>query len=397
MFYRKINLIELIDLILNQSTNLVITPYNFFSYNFNTNNLKTHGEHPFYLHAVVNCFLLFGFNHLILYFILFNFFYQLTKVIRNEITEVSFVKRARQTSVKFYNLVIKNRFCFLLFSYLVPLMLFSLAPHQEPRFLLPLIIPICLLTGHCIFGNNSYMFFRIVWILFNILGFVFYGYGHQGGVVTSLNHVQKMFTHVSNLEMDQHVVYYQTYMPPRFLVMAPLATNLINNNRFVYERNKKNFNEELENGNFNVKFRSGIKVSAPERKLYDLMSSGTVGDLEQLVLEIKRNSTAASKKIQRNIAIFLVAPAVVDSILNHDNEDNICEFGGKKTVAFQLQTQFKFHFSFEHLGQIKELLNCKYKGIDIEKQKCLERQCVRMSYFQRILNLFSLNFYQVIL
>lgn len=391
------SLSQVIDLVLKRNINLIITPYNFFAYNLNSDNLKTHGAHPFYLHAVVNCVLLFGFNHLILYLIFFKFFYQLIKAIKQGTTEGPLGQRAKDTLVKFYSLVINNRFCFLLFSYLVPLMLFSLAPHQEPRFLLPLIIPVCLLTGHCIFGKNSYILFRIIWIIFNLVGFIFYGYGHQGGVVTSLNHVQKMFTHVSNLEMDQHVVYYQTYMPPRFLVMAPMSVNLIQNNRFVYEKNKKIFEDQLENGNFNAKFKSGIKVTPPERKIYDLMSSWTITDLENLVLEIKRNSTSSSK-IHKNIAIFLVAPAVIDPLLNHDNEGNICEFGGKKSVAYQLQTQFKFHFSFEHLSEINDLINCKFdESLDSKKRDCLQKQCLRMSFFQRVSNIFSLNFYQVIL
>ena len=65
-----------------------------------------------------------------------------------------------------------------------------------------------------------------------------------------------MFTHVGNLEMDQHVIYYNTYMPPRFLVQAPFSVNIISNKRFVYEANKKRFELELEEGNMNSKFRS---------------------------------------------------------------------------------------------------------------------------------------------
>ncbi len=205
---------QLVSLLLKRDRPFVVTPVNFLAYNSDSANLNTHGQHPFYLHALVNCILLFGLNHFLLYFIFFNLASQLFRSIRHGIN-------LKISIFELYQLIINNRFCYLLFSYLVPLFLFSLVSHQEPRFLLPLLIPICLLTGHCIFGKNSYMIFRVIWVFFNLLGLVFYGYVHQGGVIASLNYVQKMYTHPSNLEMDQHVIYYNTYMPPRFLVQVP--------------------------------------------------------------------------------------------------------------------------------------------------------------------------------
>jgi len=42
-----------------------------------------------------------------------------------------------------------------MFSVAVPVTLLSIAPHQEARFLLPVILPLCLFTGHRIFGGAS--------------------------------------------------------------------------------------------------------------------------------------------------------------------------------------------------------------------------------------------------
>ncbi len=400
VYYHQLNTIDqFVRLIFKRDRPFIITPFNFFVYNSNPDNLNTHGKHPLYLHALVNCILLFGLNHFLLYFIFFNLATQLFKSMRQS-------TNFKLSIFKLYQLIMNNRFCYLLFSYLVPLFLFSLVSHQEPRFLLPLIIPICLLTGHCIFGKNSYMLFRVIWICFNLLAFVFYGYVHQGGVIASLNYVQKMYTHPSNLEMDQHVVYYNTYMPPRFLVQVPVHANIVKNKLFVYEKNKKRFEAAQEEGNFQAKFRSDEFVLAPVRKIHDLMSV-SMESMKQFMLEIKMNSTSSKtkfeskKRITRNLAIFLVVPSIVDAQLDLNNEYETCSGSSgaeKAIVKFQLQTQFKLHFSGEHLNEQLNLVSCRYSSVkDLVKRKCLEKRCLSTGLFERVLNAFSLNFYQVIL
>lgn len=213
----------------------ILTPYNFFHYNSNPENLAKHGSHPFYQH-VVNCFMLFGINKLILMLISAHFFWQLFQKVRSQTDESSQMSRLKSKIGYMYAEIINNTFCFFIFSFLVPLAVFSLIDHKEPRFLLPLIIPVCLLTSHCLFGSQSYRIVRILWILFNILGVAMFGYFHQGGVIPAVSYTQKMFTHVSNLDMDQHVIFFHTYMPPRYLMQVPISANLINNNRYLYFR-----------------------------------------------------------------------------------------------------------------------------------------------------------------
>lgn len=410
MYYLELtSLNQVVNLLLKHDQKLVITPYNFFLYNSNTENLKSHGKHPFYLHAAVNCFILFGLNHFVIFLINIKFFSQLWKSLWQVDNESACEKYGRCRKIKnfafrLYQIAINNQFCYLLFSYLIPLILFSTVAHQEPRFLLPLIIPICLLTGHCTFGKNSYMILRMIWLGFNMLGLIFYGYIHQGGVVNSLNYVQKMFTHISNLEIDQHVIYYNTYMPPRFLVAAPFSANIINNKRYVYEKNIKNFEDEMENGNFEAKFRSGKPVYPPERKVYDLMSSGSLDDVQSLILEIKKNSTSPTRikmtKVKRNLALFFITPSVIDAQLVIDNGyGDSCDVtdSNKGAITFQIQTRFGIHFSGEHLKEQLDLMNCKFDIKDLTKRKCLEKKCRQYGLIGRFLNAFSLNFYQVIL
>ena len=192
-------------------------------------------------------------------------------------------------------------------------------------------------------------------------------------------------------------------MPPRFMVMAPFSANIINNKRFVYEKNKKRFEEQLEDGNFNAKFRSEKPVYAPERQIYDFMSSGSLEDIHELILSIKTNSTNKNDRIRKNLAIFLIAPAALETQLNLEyDESDICKpmekNKGRRNISFQRQNQFKFHFSGEHLTEQLAIFKCNYSGeIDQTMRKCLENRCKRSSYMQRAINAFTLNFYQVIL
>jgi phosphatidylinositol glycan class Z len=223
-YFYKINSVKLFQEIIMKQHKLIITPYNFFAYNSKTENLKEHGEHPFYQHFL-NCFLLFGLNHLILMLIFVQFFLQIFTIVKNisnsietvhhqELAKKSLFERVKTKILsskyyadltELYKQLINNTFCFFLFSFLIPLIVFSLVSHKEPRFLIPLIIPVCLLTSHSLFGIQSYSILRFIWIVFNIVCLAVYGYMHQGGVIPALAHVQKMFSHVANLEMDQHV------------------------------------------------------------------------------------------------------------------------------------------------------------------------------------------------
>jgi phosphatidylinositol glycan class Z len=402
---------------------LIITPLNFFKYNSNANNLREHGEHPFYQHFLINCSLLFGLNHFVLIFMVLQFvvyvFVSLRAIksqLQNEQDEhIRDLKQYSSVMVKeIYKQFINNTFLFFSATFLMPLFVFSLVAHQEPRFLLPLIIPVCLLTAHCLFGSQSYSFLRFVWIVFNAVLFVVYGYLHQGGVVSSLNHVQKMFSHSSNLQMDQHVIFYHTYMPPRFLAFAPFQANVINNKKYVYEQKKKLYEQMLEEepsiSKAKLRILDSFVPTVPTRHIYDLMSANQT-QLEQLVRQIKEPYTTASTKVKKNFAIFLVAPSVLDFDLKKNLINENCPINAQKGIAantsnaqmvdYQLATSFRFHITFEHLQDHIDLLQCKFKQISenlLQKGNlnCYANRCKKYNLLQRITNSFSLNLYQII-
>ena len=380
-FYRISSLEE--SLYFLKSLKFIITPYNFFLYNSNNQNLKEHGEHSIFQH-LINCFLLFGFNFFVLIIIKVHFFYQFL-FLNQERSPInrknSFLKEKFlyfiQKLIFFYQKMTDNLFCFFALSFVVPLMIFSLVSHKEPRFLIPLVIPMCLLTSHVIFGKSSNNYLRYLWYTFNLFLFIVFGYLHQGGVLASLSHVQKMFTHVSNIDQNYHIIYYHTYMPPRHLIQAPFKVQLINNNRYKLELAK-----------------NGKKIVQPIREIHDLMSSSTKKTLEQLITKLKSEN-------QINLGIFVVAPSILKKELFINDNENIRKTN-KSLLSYNLVHDFRFHVSFEHLLYHFNYLRCKFEdNVTLSKESRVKlsiyiNKCRKMGIIDRFMNSFSLSLFQII-
>ncbi|OQR74796.1 hypothetical protein BIW11_08843 [Tropilaelaps mercedesae] len=166
----------------NPLGSVVVTPINFLLYNGSVSNLANHGLHPHWLHLLVNIPILFGVHSLF-------FFCDIYRLLRRPVV---FDAESR----------------FLLGCMLVPALCLSLVPHQEPRFLLPLLLPFALLHSQKVFRSSRSRFF---WYSFNFTLFIFFGFLHQASVVPT-----QMYS-----GMQGKVLYYQTYMPPRHL--GPVA------------------------------------------------------------------------------------------------------------------------------------------------------------------------------
>lgn len=190
---------------------IVVAPLNNFIYNLQYDNLELHGVHPRITHMAVNMPMLFG-----PLFIRF-----LTNLV---------TKNTANGNTK----MPKHRQLLGVASVLFPLACISMAPHQEPRFMLPALIPLQ------IFAASSLLTHRVraaFWAIFNLSLMVFFGMLHQGGVIPMLlsfsnngGHESPTLAHVTLPSCQfapQHkvqqlmgkipVVFYKTYMPPRFL------------------------------------------------------------------------------------------------------------------------------------------------------------------------------------
>ena len=107
--------------------------------------------------------------------------------------------------------------------YFVPFLPLSLVPHQEARFLLPLLFPLLLLLIPLLITHRSVF---PLWLAFNVLLALLYGHLHQGGLLPALNYVHDSFSTRPTAApmMDKNfLIAYHTYMPPGYLV-TPMSS-----------------------------------------------------------------------------------------------------------------------------------------------------------------------------
>jgi len=99
-------------------------------------------------------------------------------------------------------------------------------PHQEPRFLIPLTVPVVLLGSTGLRGRSgSWRPLLWLWYAFNILLTVIFGMVHQGGVMPAVRQLG------TSLELkagttEATMVFSKTYSPPGFLLLRPESTAL---------------------------------------------------------------------------------------------------------------------------------------------------------------------------
>ncbi|XP_069830309.1 GPI mannosyltransferase 4 [Dendropsophus ebraccatus] len=181
--------------------NSIITPINFLLYNINPENLAQHGVHPRITHIAVNGFMLFGLFHL--------------SALCSGMNMLKTRMRHRSNDEKPSPQLSGNSL--LLMIYFVPLMLLSLFNHQEPRFLIPLVVPLVLLVSN----YKRTMKTKCIIVLFNVTGALFFGCLHQAGLIPGLFHLQQIVQSKStagNMSHHHTVVFTHTYMPPMYLL-----------------------------------------------------------------------------------------------------------------------------------------------------------------------------------
>lgn len=151
--------------------NPVITPINSFLYNSSRNNLAHHGIHPLYQHIVANLPQLLGPAYPLVF----------TTSLRKSTPFIAAISGV---------------------------LVLSLFPHQEARFLIP-VVPLILSSIRL--PKQYHRPWIAAWIIFNIIFGALMGVYHQGGIVPMQNHIEGM-TSVS------HVFWWKTYPPPIWLL-----------------------------------------------------------------------------------------------------------------------------------------------------------------------------------
>lgn len=160
-------------------TEWVLTPINFIMYNTNVENLSKYGLHAPYFHLLINGPVYFNILMLLFYGKLINL------LVGNGM---------------FRMMVATPRvFALMILSTLTPLILFSFVPHQEFRFLIPLIVPLTYAFGPDIYRSNKLF---MLWTIVNAILVLFYAGIHQAGVLRSTLHLDPILK--STLGNDYH-------------------------------------------------------------------------------------------------------------------------------------------------------------------------------------------------
>lgn len=174
---------------LQSTPNYIITPLNNLLYNTNYLNLAQHGIHPFYTHIFINLPQILGLSGILLLFYKLKNQYYLTVPFLSASSGIFFL---------------------------------SCIPHQELRFLIPIVPLLC-----CCFDMSKFVHSKTEkteqapkttwinvllyeWYAFNIIMAILMGVFHQGGVVPALDHLQT--------SPHTFQVWWRTYSPPTWML-----------------------------------------------------------------------------------------------------------------------------------------------------------------------------------
>ncbi|XP_077291612.1 phosphatidylinositol glycan anchor biosynthesis class Z [Arctopsyche grandis] len=193
--------------------NFVVTPVNFLRYNIFAENLAEHGLHPRWLHVLVNVPILFNILGIIGLFTITKMSYRLCRGLYRSLPRIQSINGL------------------MTFSVITPVALLSLFPHQEPRFLTPILLPVVYLYAKHIqlipsdseWNKRLKKFAFAVWCVCNVLLSLFFGFIHQGGVYSTANHIHN---EVNSRFFSVHVITSHMYDIPQSLFLAEDAAKV---------------------------------------------------------------------------------------------------------------------------------------------------------------------------
>ncbi|SCV74890.1 BQ2448_7919 [Microbotryum intermedium] len=207
----------------------VLTPLNLLRYNVATTNLEAHGLHPRYLHVALNWPMLFGAGLWAATEAVF------ARKIGSVGTSKNVVKgKKKKKEAKVEPLPANKSTGFDGACFVVPTLLLSLQPHQEPRFLVPLIVPLCLLIAKVPFfstgtsrAQRKRRIFWSLWCLHTVIFTMVFGYLHQGGLLPSVFRLNETLrSHAFDSAQSIEIIFWRTFMPPRHLLLPLKNTPL---------------------------------------------------------------------------------------------------------------------------------------------------------------------------
>ncbi len=287
-----------------------VTPFQFVMYNLVPGNLDQHGTHPCWLHTLVNIPLLYGPLGICALASAVNF---VAEIVVNDWKNKPGVR---------------SIYAMTMFIFIVGLTMLSMVPHQEPRFLIPLTVPVVLMNSHKLRWKwNGIKPILVIWYIFNIAMSVFYGLIHQGGVSPAIKYIGQDLSLRSSTQ-EVNVLWSHTYMPPKFGLLQISPKSL----RMKRESNKTQFD-----------FPSYFLRPDLRLNFRDLAGKSVRFHVRNEMLAL-----ATRAKLKKNVENFLVVP----THLVHDLEKHLEGEVDMKSVAY-----FFPHVSMESIPNLGEEVN----------------------------------------
>lgn len=120
----------------------------------------------------------------------------------------------------------------MLFSLVIPVALLSLFPHQEARFIIPVLVPLVYLFGGQLYENESdgpktrkfKNVLRYSWYTLNAILTIFFGFIHQGGIYPLTNTLYREIK--STYGTNTHVITTHSYSIPTYLLQLESTSRM---------------------------------------------------------------------------------------------------------------------------------------------------------------------------
>ncbi|KAI8143935.1 Alg9-like mannosyltransferase family-domain-containing protein [Fennellomyces sp. T-0311] len=281
------------------SGNLVLTPLNNILYNAKVENLQEHGLHPRYLHFLVNFPMLYG------------------------------PLSAGALVAFFFKRGINSPLYYVLGSVVALAMAgLSVMPHQEARFLTPMLIPLAIMYT----WNRTRLTrgFWLLWLVFNAIMTFIFGVLHQGGLVPAMIFLQQQslgiegchvlengglgcqFGEIDNSRttghnVTTHLLFYKTYMPPRHLLGYPKSWE---NDSDRPNINVQDFGGQFEQLQKALENRAGVPFATHSPYMNFAPSKQTDGGFERTLLVAPSMSMLPKLENGRYLLIASFSPHV---------------------------------------------------------------------------------------
>ena len=221
---------------------------------------------------------------------------------------------------------VRTIYAMTMFTFITSLGMLSIFPHQEPRFLIPLTVPIVLMNAHRLrWKFGTFKPFMTLWYIFNISLAVFFGLFHQAGVLPAVNYIGQTLETKADVS-EVNFVWSHTYMPPTFELLR------------ISEKSKKykEIRQITESEFPSYYIKPGIR-----QNFHDLAGKDLFTDVKNEVLQL-----ATRAKLKKDVENYIVTPPHI-----------LAELAGilhGSKIKFEPIAHFYPHISLEALPDISE-------------------------------------------